>query len=119
MNYFCFILGIFNLYLWLQVESLKKKVESHSSNLQIIFNIIEPGENPKPYEWRTISSTNKIKIEELEKELKNVKELAMQALNNTGSIIRHSKRHPITPETIDKFIEEQGLLNDEPLENNK
>jgi hypothetical protein len=113
MNYFFYlILGVFNLYLWLKNQSLQKKVESHSSHLQIIFNIIEPGEDPKPYEWRTISTNNKLKIEILEEELKNVKELALQALSNTGSIIRHSKLHPISPEAINNFIEEQGLLND-------
>jgi hypothetical protein len=113
MIYLVCILGGFSFYLWWQVQSLKRKEKSISHTLGIIIDIIQPSEEPKPYEWRVISSRNKMKIEMLEEEIRNIKGQVSQALNYTSSIIRHSKQHPIPPESIDKFISEEGLLNDE------
>jgi hypothetical protein len=116
MIYFCCILGGFSFYLWLQLEAIKKKIASHIDTLAFIIELIEPSEpneKLKPYELRSIISQNKLSIIEIKKELTRVEEIAMQAINNVGSIIRHSKQHPISPDAINKFIVEQGLLKDE------
>lgn len=99
--------------MWLQVRLLKTKLEANSNTLAVIVDFIKPSKELKPYELRVIVSENKVSIARLEEELDNVKKIALQAINNVGSIIRHSKEQPITRETINKFIKEQGLLSDE------
>ncbi len=113
---FSIMLGGFNLYLWLQIQSLKKTANRTSDSLISIINFLQPSkphEELKPYELRTIVSQNKISIIKIEEKLNRVEVIALQALDNVGSIIRHSKTHPITKDTINTFITEQGLLNDE------
>jgi len=119
MIYFCCILGGFSFYLWLQVQALRQKIDSCLDTLALIVDFVEPSETLKPYELRAIISQNKLSIAEIKKELARVEEIALQAINNVGSIIRHSKQHPISPDAINKFIVEQGLLKDEsPPKNN-
>jgi len=125
MQYIIYIIiGGFNLYLWLQIRSLKKKVEFNSKflaaispdSLNAIIELIksfESNKKIKQYEWILIANEHSLRISNLEKELKQVDERALQAINNVGSIIRHSKEFPVSSETINKFIAEQGLLTDE------
>jgi hypothetical protein len=136
MDYFYFILGGFSIYVLIELWSLKKKVTVNSkflanidlnsliviaklieglepNDLTAITKLIESFKNLKPYEWRVIISQYDLRMASIEQQLKQVDERALQAINNVGSIIRHSKQHPIDSNTIKKFISDQGLLNDE------
>lgn len=113
----CAILGALNIYLWLQIRSLKAKFKSNFDLLAVIVEFIEPSKNLderlEPYEIRTVISQNKVNIGEIKKELIRIEGIALRALDLIGTIIRNSKEHPVTSDTIDKFIKEEGLLKDE------
>jgi len=109
-------MGGLNLYLLLQLQSLKKTVNSNSKLLANIKKFLEPAnpdEELKPYELRVVVNQNKLSINRIEEKLKRNEELSLQAINNTASIIRHSKQHPITSDAVNKFIDEEGLLKDD------
>jgi hypothetical protein len=111
---FCIALGGLNYYLWVEIRYLKRTNRTNSNTLAEVVETIKLPEELKGYEIRATIANNQVNIRKINEKLEYVENLALRALDQVGSFIRHNKEHPPTPRAIKEFIDENGFPHEPP-----